>query len=367
MSTDSVEEHLHDAAVTFAGQDRWLVSRIVRKLQEDFDVFYDEDNLAESWGEEGVEYFTDVYMNRARYVVMFISAHYVESQWTRIEKRAALARAAKQKGAYVLPVKLDDTELDGMPPTVIYLDAREHGIEGIVRIAKEKLAPKAEGSEDPDAVRLPEDLKTPRTPGELQAVMEQRPDAWEYLLWAGALYIGMQEFDSKYADHLAGYAPSTGEYLSTAQAYLKFVSRISRDGLRVTGDFNAVLSKEVQTQAFGEEGQPGNADRILLMARRILDVYRDFMDWAAKLRGTGTSGEHATKSLLALANASNINVERIRGSIEDVVRWADRLSTPDESHDFVMTLTIDLDEGYMAEYEREKDLAVAAMHPDQLD
>jgi aryl carrier-like protein len=65
------------------------VAKLISEAPEDV---RDDDNLMDlgldsmrvlglvmAWGEDGIEYFTNVYMNRAKYVVMFISRPYDES------------------------------------------------------------------------------------------------------------------------------------------------------------------------------------------------------------------------------------------------------------------------------------------------
>jgi hypothetical protein len=367
------EQPRHDIAVSFAGEDRWYVTRLVNEIRDDYDVFLDEDYAAESWGEDGNDYFTDVYMNRTRYVLMFMSHKYAEKVWTNVERKAALAKAITQKTAYVLPVKLEDVQLPGMPHTKMHADARVLGLDGLVRLVREKLdGPDGGGDARPGELPEPPQFgwKVPQNPEQLQALLEAKPPGWEYILWAGALKMGMDALEGKYRDHAAGYASRTdGAYITDAHTYLNFTKRVSQEGLRISGNFGAILSAEVQAAAFGEPGVPGDADRILHMAQRTVDVYGDLMEWAAMVRGTQVSGEHARKALLAMAKASKGNVERFRQFVNDAVEWADGISQPrepDELYGFEMTVVLDLDDDYMAEYERERELAIDVSDPETL-
>ena len=47
-----------------------------------------------------------IYGERAAAVVVFVSAQYVARDWTRLERRAALNRAVRERGEYVLPAGL---------------------------------------------------------------------------------------------------------------------------------------------------------------------------------------------------------------------------------------------------------------------
>lgn len=112
----------YDVALSFAGEDRShaegladaLVARNVR-------VFYDLHEKETLWGKDLYQYLADVYHKRARYCVVFVSQHYASKLWTNHELKAAQARAFSERAEYILPVRLDDTELPGVLPTQGYL------------------------------------------------------------------------------------------------------------------------------------------------------------------------------------------------------------------------------------------------------
>lgn len=112
-----------DVALSFAGEDRQYVLRVRKALEgANVSVFYDGDYQIELWGKYLTEILPDVYCNRAKVVVIFVSAAYARKEWTRLEKRAALERALKEKNEYVLPARIDRTELPGLSSVVHYLD-----------------------------------------------------------------------------------------------------------------------------------------------------------------------------------------------------------------------------------------------------
>jgi hypothetical protein len=70
---------------------------------------------------------------------MFISKEYRERMWTNHERQSAQARALKEKGKeYILPIKVDDTELLGMSPTIGHV-ALTKGIPEIADLLIKKL------------------------------------------------------------------------------------------------------------------------------------------------------------------------------------------------------------------------------------
>jgi len=130
----------YDVAFSFAGEDRRVVEPIAGRLkQQNVSVFYDRDKQAAIWGENLQEYLTEVYLKQARFCVMFISQAYAEKMWTRQERRAAMARALEQKRPYILPIRLDNSELQGLLPSVAYINISDYTEDQIVALILEKL------------------------------------------------------------------------------------------------------------------------------------------------------------------------------------------------------------------------------------
>lgn len=91
---------------------------------------------------------------------MLLSAHYAEKQWTSHERRAAQSRAFTENREYILPVRIDDTLIDGFLDTTAYVDARKKSPEQIAElvVAKVRAFNEANGIEY-SVVRAEEVLK----------------------------------------------------------------------------------------------------------------------------------------------------------------------------------------------------------------
>jgi hypothetical protein len=130
----------YDVALSFAGEDRMRVRRIAHLLiSAELSIFYDEYEQASLWGRNLYTHLSDVYQNKARYCLMFISANYAEKLWTKREREAAQSRAFRESVEYILPLRLDDTVLPGIDPTVAYVDLRQTSDEEVVRLVLRKL------------------------------------------------------------------------------------------------------------------------------------------------------------------------------------------------------------------------------------
>ena len=130
-----------EVALSFAGSDRHLADELAQHLaSHSVEVFYDNFFPEQLWGKDLVAFFDDVYRKRSKYCVMFVSAAYAEREWTNLERRSAQARALSEKGNdYILPIRVDDTDLPGLPPTVGYLSLATYSVEDIAGMLLHRL------------------------------------------------------------------------------------------------------------------------------------------------------------------------------------------------------------------------------------
>lgn len=350
MTDGERHEYEFDIAVSFAGENRDYVSEVVEAVKSDIRVFYDEDYEVEAWGEDGIEYFTNVYMNRARYVVLFVSQHYASKMWTNVERRSALARAATQRSAYILPVRLDDTQLDGLLPTVLYLDSRRLGIEGLINAIRTKMRGTAPARSSSELL----DGRVPRSQDAIEALMTERTGLWEYLLYAGLLRANMDKLEPKYRDFAMGYARRNGRHISRDEL-IDFTQAAMGSISAIVENFSMVLDAAVQERAFGKPGEPGDVDRIVHMAEKFISVYEDFLDWAADLRGTSAQLGRGAEVLRVLSKCAEQPVEECRRFVHNFVAEMDTVEERVEAGEQVsieMPLTLELDPAISAEFHK---------------
>ena len=122
MTSDSRKNIFYDVAISFAGEDRRHARSLADELvRRGVSVFYDEFERPRLWGRDLYTYLVDIYQNRACFCVAFLSKHYAKKLWASHERKAAQARAFQEQGEYLLPIRLDGTEIPGMLPTTGYL------------------------------------------------------------------------------------------------------------------------------------------------------------------------------------------------------------------------------------------------------
>jgi len=138
--TPRLAHYNYDVAVSFAGEDREIVQQYCDILSSnELNVFYDKYERSNLWGANLYDKLDEIYRTKASFCVIFISKHYAAKVWTNHERQSAQARALQENREYVLPVRLDDTEIPGIPSTIGYIDLRESSIEELAEMTIQKV------------------------------------------------------------------------------------------------------------------------------------------------------------------------------------------------------------------------------------
>ncbi len=132
----------YDITISFAGEDRphaeaLALACISRKIR----VFYDKFEAHNLWGKDLIEYLYEVYGKQARYCIILVSKNYVATGkgWPRHERKSAQEREFREESEYILPIRLDDTPVPGLPETVGYIRFNDYTIDGLADLVLKKL------------------------------------------------------------------------------------------------------------------------------------------------------------------------------------------------------------------------------------
>ncbi len=137
MKNNSYE---YDVALSFAGENRAYVEEVANSLKmKGVKVFYDLFDEANLWGKNLYEYLSEIYQNKARYTVLFISGFYNQKLWTNHERVSMQARAFQESREYILPARFDDTEIPGILKTVGYIDLKNKSPKELATLIEKKL------------------------------------------------------------------------------------------------------------------------------------------------------------------------------------------------------------------------------------
>lgn len=119
-------DYKYDVAFSFSGSDREYVEEVAQILKDNgVKVFYDKFEEIDLWGKDLGIHFDYVYRKAAKYCVPFISTSYKETIWANHEIKTAISRAIESNEEYILPTRFDDVEIEGIRPTLGFIDLRE--------------------------------------------------------------------------------------------------------------------------------------------------------------------------------------------------------------------------------------------------
>lgn len=132
---------MYDVAFSFAGTERGLVEEIATIVRSaGFNVFYDDFYPEQLWGKDLSAHFDNIYRKQSRFCVMLISREYANRMWTTHERRSATARTLLERGnEYILPVKVEDVDIDGIPSSLGYVSVAERSMADIADLLIRKL------------------------------------------------------------------------------------------------------------------------------------------------------------------------------------------------------------------------------------
>jgi len=136
-----MNDYKYDVALSFAGEDREYVENVATNLITlGITVFYDSFETVDLWGKNLYQHLNDIYKNKARYCVIFISDFYKKKLWTNHELRSAQARAFRENREYILPARFDlSTEIPGVNETIGYINLNEYIPEDFAKLICSKV------------------------------------------------------------------------------------------------------------------------------------------------------------------------------------------------------------------------------------
>ena len=129
-----------DFALSFSGECRSLAKELSELLVEKgASVFYDDSFLEHLLGKQLDEEFSAKFGEETHFFIPFVSSEYAKRPWPQYEWGVARYEAQRRDEEFILPLRLDDTHLFGLPDTVCYLDLRTMELAEVANILISKL------------------------------------------------------------------------------------------------------------------------------------------------------------------------------------------------------------------------------------
>lgn len=135
-----IENKEFHVAISYSGTDRGYVEQVVSYLEsQGVKLFFDRNEEASLAGKR-LDEFKDIYSNRADRVIIFLSAEYQKSDFTKLEREAAELTAKAEDSGYIITVKLDDSKVEGFFSTLVFVDARGRDPLAIAKVLRLNLS-----------------------------------------------------------------------------------------------------------------------------------------------------------------------------------------------------------------------------------
>ncbi|MEM8565583.1 MAG: toll/interleukin-1 receptor domain-containing protein [Bacteroidota bacterium] len=109
----------YDVALSFSSLDL-EIAQVITKEFEKLNITYYEFSENETWGVNIKEETWRVYRDEAAFALLIVSKNYLKTKWTR-EEQEIIETVARDSGRpYVLPLRVDDTEVTSISSNVSY-------------------------------------------------------------------------------------------------------------------------------------------------------------------------------------------------------------------------------------------------------
>jgi hypothetical protein len=138
----NITTHQFDVAFSFPGEVRDLVKSVADSVETRVGpnaYFYDNNYVSQLARPSLDLLLQDIYRNRSKLIVVFISADYERKNWCGIEFRAIRDIIAERQHDRIMFVRTGDGDVEGVFATDGYLDARKFSPQEIAGFIKERV------------------------------------------------------------------------------------------------------------------------------------------------------------------------------------------------------------------------------------
>jgi hypothetical protein len=122
----------YDVSFSFAEEDNAFVQEVANHLKRrNPNYYYYKEDLVRNWGKDLGRSLSSIYRKQSRLCVVFVSADYRDKVWTNFEFTKAKEKAKRNLIEYILPFKLDNTDLPDISADTTYLSRKELNAEAL--------------------------------------------------------------------------------------------------------------------------------------------------------------------------------------------------------------------------------------------
>ena len=150
--------------------------------------------------------------------------------------------------------------------------------------------------------------------GQVFEIVIEKPDLWEYRLFAAALKDNLEKLDDLRYDVKYGISLKSVIAIDDPQEVVLSI-KTKIEELRCKIDLLNPMINEALVEAFGEPGQPGDAEYIIYVAEKIIDIYKNILEWSLDFKSFLVPEE-----MRGLLNAASMLSETVIQDIENFIK-----------------------------------------------
>lgn len=192
----------------------------------------------------------------------------------------------------------------------------------------------------------------PESNTEVEYVIGHRPQAWEYLMYAGLLQVGLRDARRE------GKALKPSQLIfSNSQTAVMHIRTLKEELERVIQETMDCFEPVLLSKALGEPGRPGEFRLIYDVAHRLVIAYEKFIDWSksAQTAQVPRQARNLYSILGGFADRPVRDIEEYVTSLVAELNEAVHRASLGEHYPAVLKLecVIHADEGLVEEFVRE--------------
>jgi hypothetical protein len=137
-----ISTHSFDVGLSFPGEVRPLVEEVAQNLERLIgpNAYFYDNNYVSQLARPALDLLLqDIYRNRSKLIVAFLSAEYQRKNWCGIEFRAIRDIIAEREHNRIMFIRTDDGAVEGVFATDGYIDARKFNSFDIASFIQERL------------------------------------------------------------------------------------------------------------------------------------------------------------------------------------------------------------------------------------
>ena len=138
-----ISTHSFDVGLSFPGEVRPLIEEVAGHLERLIgpDAYFYDNNYVSQLARPALDVLLqDIYRNRSKLVVVFLSTDYQRKNWCGIELRAIRDIIGEREHNRIMFVRTDEGAVEGVFATDGFVDARQHSPEALACFIQERVA-----------------------------------------------------------------------------------------------------------------------------------------------------------------------------------------------------------------------------------